>query len=427
MNFVVPNSFSAILDECRHAMVRSSCMGFCDVSKAFDRVWHKGLIFKLKQLGLEGELLQWISDYLYDRKQKVVIRNCSSSLRRVNAGVPQGSVLGPLLFLVYVNDISESLLSLTRLYADDNSLFYSATNLNDIEGIMNHDLRILVNWAAQWLINFNPLKTEAILFTLKLLEQLPHITFDGTPIKFVTEHKHLGITFSNNGQWHSHIDNIISNASKVLGIMRKLKFTFSRTALNQIYLSYILSILEYSYIVWDGCSVQNINSVQRIQNEAARIVTGLTRSVSLKNLYRGCGWVTLEERRKQQKLIFMYRSVNGLVPTYISDITPPLVHETTDYPLRNQNNITIPFYRTEISRRSCIPSSITLWNALDEELRASPSLASFKYQLKKDKITLKSPRSTLQETDISQLYMPDSEISAVFRSVSNFFVSQSYL
>ena len=191
-----------------------SCMVFCDVSKAFDRVWHKGLIFKLKQLGLEGELLQWISDYLYNRKQKVVIRNCSSNLRRVNAGVPQGSVLGPLLFMVYVNDISESLLSLTRLYADDSSLFYSATNLNDIEGIINHDLRILVNWAAQWLINFNPLKTEAILFTLKLLEQLPHITFDGTPIKFVTEHKHLGITLSNNGQWHSHIDNIISNASK---------------------------------------------------------------------------------------------------------------------------------------------------------------------------------------------------------------------
>ena len=165
--------------------------------------------------------------------------------------------------------------------------------------------------------------------------------------------------------------------------MRKLKFTFSRTALNQIYLSYILSILEYSCIVWDGCSVQNINSLQRIQNETARIVTGLTRSVSLENLYRECGWVTLEERRKQQKLIFMYRSVNGLVPTYISDITPPLVNETTDYPLRNQNNITIPFCRTEISRRSCIPSSITLWNALDEELRASSSLASFKYQLKK--------------------------------------------
>ena len=123
---------------------------------------------------------------------------------------------------------------------------------------------ILVNWAAQWLINVNPLKTEAILFTLKLLEQLPYITFDGTPIKFVTEHKHIGLTLSNNGRGHSHIDKIISSTSKVLGIMRKLKFTFSRTALNQIFLSYILSISGYSCIVWDGCSVQNINSLQNI-------------------------------------------------------------------------------------------------------------------------------------------------------------------
>ena len=163
-------------------------MVFLDVSKAFERVWHKGLIFKLKQFGIEGELLEWISDYLSGRKQKVVIRNSSSSLRRVNAGVPQGSVLGPLLFLVYINDISESLLCLTRLFADDSSLFYSAANIKDIEGIINHDLRMLVSWAAQWLINFNPLKTEALLFTLRLIESLPNLIFDGTRIKFVTEH-----------------------------------------------------------------------------------------------------------------------------------------------------------------------------------------------------------------------------------------------
>ena len=242
-----------------------SCMVFLDVSKAFDRVWHKGLIFKLKQNGIDGELLEWISDYLSDRKQKVVIRNASSSLLSVKAGVPQGSVLGPLLFLVYVNYIAESLLSLTRLFADDSSLFYYAATIKDIEGIINHDLRMLVRWAAQWLINFNPLKTEVMLFTLRLVDSLPNIIFDGTPIKFVTEHKHLGLTFSSNGQWHCHIENIIKSASKVIGIMRKLKFTFSRVALNQIYLSYLLPIIEYSCVVWDGCTVQDINSLQNFR------------------------------------------------------------------------------------------------------------------------------------------------------------------
>ena len=117
-----------------------SCMVFCDISKAFDKVWHKGLLFKLRQNGIKGNLLLWISNYLTSRKQRVQINSATSSLLSVNAGVPQGSVLGPLLFLIYVNDIAENLLSLVRLFADDSSLFFSATNLRDIEGIINHDL-----------------------------------------------------------------------------------------------------------------------------------------------------------------------------------------------------------------------------------------------------------------------------------------------
>ena len=155
--------------------------------------------------------------------------------------MPQGSVLGPLLFLIFVNDISDSLLSLTRLFADDSSLFCSAASILDIEGIINHDLRILV--ANQWL-KFNPLKTGAILFTLKQFENFPDLIFNGTQIQFVDDLKHLGLTLSKNGKWHSHIDKILNSAAKVID-MRKLKFTLNRIALNQIYMSYVLPILEY--------------------------------------------------------------------------------------------------------------------------------------------------------------------------------------
>ena len=110
-----------------------ACMVFCDISKAFDRVWHKGLLFKLKQNGKEGDFLEWISNYLEDRKQYVVLNSTNSEIKGVTAGVPQGSVLGPLLFLIYVNDITEQLLCLTRLFADDSSLFTSATDIHDIE------------------------------------------------------------------------------------------------------------------------------------------------------------------------------------------------------------------------------------------------------------------------------------------------------
>ena len=219
-------------------------MVFLDVSQAFDRVWHRELIFKLRQYGIDGDLLTWITDYLDDRKQRVVIKSY-----KYKAGVPQGSVLGPLLFLIFVNDISSSLLSFTRLFADDSSLFCSASNLEDIKGIINHDLRMLVTWANQWLVKFNPLKTEAILFTLKPFEKFPKLIFDGTQIQFVDDHKHLGLTLSKNGKWHSHIENILNSAAKVIGIMRKLTFPLNRIALNHIYMSFVLPILEYSSVV----------------------------------------------------------------------------------------------------------------------------------------------------------------------------------
>lgn len=131
---------------------------FCDISKAFDRVWHRGLLFKLRQNGIKGQVLNWITDYLSSRKQQVQVNSATSEVSLISAGVPQGSVLGPLLFLVYVNDISENLLSLTRLFADDSSLFFSATSLEDIQGIINHDLTVILSWALTWLVDFNPKK-----------------------------------------------------------------------------------------------------------------------------------------------------------------------------------------------------------------------------------------------------------------------------
>ena len=139
--------------------------------------------------------------------------------------MPQGSVPGLLLFSVYINDKAKHLLGLTRLFADDSSLFYSAAHIADIAGIINHDLQLLTNWAKQWLVTFNPLKTEAVLFNT--LDFLPQFVFDNIPISFVDSHKHLGVTFSSNGQWHSHVENIVNLASKIIALMRKLKYSIS--------------------------------------------------------------------------------------------------------------------------------------------------------------------------------------------------------
>ena len=206
------------------------------------------------------------------------------------------------------------MLSLTRLYADDSSLYYSASTVDDIESILNQDLSNISHWAKQWLVKFNPNKTELLYFSLRNENTIPKLYFEGTLINLVDDHKHLGVTLSSNGQWKTHIENILLSASKVIGIMRKLKFVLNRRCLNQIYISYVRPLLEYSSIVWAGCTDQQSVSLERIQNEAARVVTGLTRSVSLNNLYKECGWASLQHRREMQKCYFMYKVYNSLVP-----------------------------------------------------------------------------------------------------------------
>ena len=128
--------------------------------------------------------------------------------------------------------------------------------------------------------------------------------------------------------------------------------------------------------------MQDTSTLEKRQNEAARIVTGLIHSVSLVNLYIERGWVPLRIRHKEQKLASLYKAVNDLTPEYISDLIPHLVRDVTNYSLRNINNLRVPFTRTEISRKSCIPSSISLWISLDEEMRASSSLSCFKNKTK---------------------------------------------
>ena len=286
-----------------------SCMVFCDISKAFDRVWHKGLFSKLEQNGIEGNLPWWLSNYLSKRKQKVVLQSATSSHKPRTASVPQGSVLGSLLFLIYVNDIT---LSLTRLFADDSPFYYSASSIRDIEGIINHDLNLISSWAKQWLVTFNPNKTEAILFFfffLKPYDQLPNLKSQNTNVTFVENHKHLGLTISRNGQWNAHVENILKSASYVLGIVRKLRFKVNRKSLNT---SCLAPILEYFSIVWDGCSDACAESLQK-KNEAAGIVAGVNRCLPRKFI-RGVWMADSERQVSSSKNVFMYKTTRQMVP-----------------------------------------------------------------------------------------------------------------
>ena len=148
---------------------------FLDISKAFDKVWHKGLLFKLSQNGISGNLLDLLSSFLSDRKQRVLLNGQTSEWRNVTAGVPQGSILGPLLFLIYINDLSGDLSSKAKLFADDTSLFSVTHDITTSANELNNDLKKISDWAFQWKMSFNPdpsKQAQEVIFSTKLKKRI---------------------------------------------------------------------------------------------------------------------------------------------------------------------------------------------------------------------------------------------------------------
>ena len=201
------NTFCKILDEGKE--VRAI---FCDMSKAFDRVCHEGL-FKLKSAGVSGSVLTWFSDYLTGRKQRGVLPGANCSWASVKAEVPQGSILGPLLFLLYINDIVVDIYSSIRLFADDSSLYIIVNDPIQATEHLNLDLVKIHCWAGKWLVTFNPEKSESILLSRKYNKQYhPPVLLNKTLIAEVNSHKHLGIIFLNDCTWHEHLELVKSKA-----------------------------------------------------------------------------------------------------------------------------------------------------------------------------------------------------------------------
>ena len=375
------NQLTAITDKIYKFLEKSSDvrMVFLDLSKAFDRVWHKGLLHKLKQLGITGPLLEWFKSYLENRTQRVVINGQKSDFLPLEAGVPQGSILGPLLFLIFMNDIIKHIQSHINLFADDASLLAEIVDPELTQAILNNDIAHILNWAKQWLMIFNIEKTIDLAFTLKLNPvPQPTLFFDGSPIKQVKEHCHLGLHFSSDMKWNTHVNNICKRASQRNCILQKFKYRLPRKSLETIYKTMIRPILEYADVVFDGCGTVLTQRLESIQYNAARTCLGALRTTNLKSLLDETGWETLAVRRKTHKMSLYYKMCNGLVPDYLQRLVPPLVSQTTRYNLRNSHNqVTIPT-RTTRYKESFLPSTINLWNNLPLEIRNSRSLGTFK-------------------------------------------------
>ena len=351
---------------------------FCDISRAFDRLSHPALYSKLIEYGLSIEIRNWLLSFLSNRKQRTVVNGIYSDWGELRAGVAQGSVLGPLLFLLMINDLPTSVFADTRLFADDTMLLFTHDPRSDISDYMTEDMRRLQNWADTWMIKLNPDKTYCMTVTLARNKVVQTPKSLGKPISNVHSYKYLGLFLNDRASWSDHINYITNKVSKRIGVLRYLKYKLNRKSLMTIYTTHIRSVLEYCDIVWDNCTVTESLALERIQNECLRIITGLPRYCSNDVLLAECGVSKLSERRHQHRLISLYKIITHRAPAFLLDLFPPRRHDPQTRNSRHHNVFMLDRCRTETYRQSFVPRTAADWNALELEIRNAQTLNSFK-------------------------------------------------
>ena len=313
---------------------------FLDISKAFDKVWHEGLISKLKFIEIKGTLLKWLESYLSNRFERVVVEGTNSNSEKVNAAVPQGSVLGPLLFLIYINDITNDIQSEAFLFADNTMILDVVDSPTTSAVKLNTDLASISNWADKWMVTMNPSKTRSMIFSVKNNKpDHPRILLNRATIPDVNLHCHLGINLSSGLSWQNHICIISERVAKRLNMLKGLRFHLNRSTLNSMYISLIRPLMVYGDFIWDGCGVECSNALEIIQFDAARLVTGTIKGTNRVALLEELSWDKLETRRYIHKLSVLYKIKNGMVPDYLYVVLPKPVSQISNYPLRNSDDI----------------------------------------------------------------------------------------
>ena len=349
---------------------------YLDIAKYFDKIWHLGLLCKCKnEFGLSGKLLEWLESYLKDRKQRVQIKNTFSNTKTVNAGCPQGSVLGPLLALIYLNGLSDRTRNDILFFADDTSLYASHTpaDLTETQHSLQQDLDEIHTYGREWAITFNTAKTIQQTFSHKRNPQAPSLRFGDDMIPLKDNHKHLGMTFSKDLRFHQHINEICHKVNKTLSPLYPISQYLTRPILDQIYKTYVRPHFDYCDTVYDGhITIQDATRLETLQNRAARLTTGALFRTPTDKLRQDLGWDKLITRRRIHRLS-LYQKFNDPTqhtPDYITEIMPHTRAMDTNRTLRNITTHTQNLVHTSSFQQSFFNITSKQWNQFHENVRS---------------------------------------------------------
>ena len=276
--------------------------------------------------GVDSSSLKWFESYLCNRNQKCSTNGHLSNTAPVSCGVPQGSNLGPLLFLVYINDLPNCLTSASpRIFADDTNITFAASTLIDLENAVNLELRNLQRWLITNRLSLYIAKTEfMVIGSNQLIHALSNnqidIEIDGKSIKRVKEAKSPGLFIDEHLSWTKHIEEISKKISSAIGALKRIRPFISESTALQIYQALILLHFDYCSPVRDELSVTLSDKLQKLQNRAARVITRSSYDTSASILLNRLNWDNLSTRRKKLKAMLMLKIIKGLSPAYLQDL-----------------------------------------------------------------------------------------------------------
>ena len=369
------------LDSCIGNIVNGNVVDvvYLDFQKAFDTVPHARLIKKLQAYGVSGEILTWITEYLKDRSQMVVVNGEKSSAGNVISGIPQGTVLGPLLFVIYINDILDNIDSEGLLFADDAKIYRKITCRDDAK-ILQDDIQKLEAWSDLWLLKFHPDKCH--LLTLGKFENIMHChryKVSEKEIEHIFEEKDLGVLMDSELTFAEHIISKVNKANTLVGIIRRSFSYLDGETFVKIFTAFVRHHLEYGQAIWSPYLRKYINMIENVQIRATKLVDGLGKLTYQERLAK-LKLPTLAFRRLRGDMIETYKHFHK----YDRSILPPSFHPR-NRPSRNHKYQIQPI-RPKDGERGLHNNSFycritDTWNKLPSAVVDAPTMDTFKNRL----------------------------------------------
>jgi len=365
---------------------------FIDLAKAFDTVDHRILLQKLEHYGIRGNVLAMFASYIGNRKQYVTIDGVRSELANIICGVPQGSILGPILFLLYINDLTLISTKLKNImFADDTNLFLTGNSIAEVEQQLNIELVTVNAWFQANLLSLNVKKTSYIIFGHKK-DLNANIFIDNIQLARQYDTKFLGVILSANLKWNKHIDIVVNKMSKNIGIISKVRHFLPQHLTRNLYFTLVHPYVTYCNLVW--ASPHKSTQLERVmlkQKKFCRLITFSNYTEHSRPLFVRLSILNVYEVHKHQLLTHIYSTQNKLITNTYSQTYYNANSKIHDHNTRQKDNLHIPMCRTSTKQNTIAFQGPKLWNSLPMDMRSSISINIFKTKVKKFLLMSLSP------------------------------------